>query len=71
LFFKAKEITKTVPTFFVVSSSVNLSNGLTLKSHSNRYNLRFGLVLKIAEKDKTLFVNNQPVKLLELANFSS
>ncbi len=31
----------------------------------------FFAVLKIAEKDKTLFVNNQPVKLLELANFSS
>jgi folate-binding protein YgfZ len=31
----------------------------------------FFSVLKIAEKDKTIFVNNQPVKLLELANFSS
>ncbi|SMN13005.1 Folate-dependent protein for Fe/S cluster synthesis/repair in oxidative stress [Bathymodiolus heckerae thiotrophic gill symbiont] len=31
----------------------------------------FFATLKIAEKDKTLFVNNKPVKRLELANFSS
>ncbi|SFV88355.1 Folate-dependent protein for Fe/S cluster synthesis/repair in oxidative stress [hydrothermal vent metagenome] len=30
----------------------------------------FFAVLKIAEKEQTLFINNQPIKLLELADFS-
>jgi folate-binding protein YgfZ len=37
----------------------------------NQVKSRFFAVLKIAEKDKTIFINNQPVKLLELANFPS
>ncbi|AYQ57263.1 Aminomethyltransferase [Bathymodiolus thermophilus thioautotrophic gill symbiont] len=37
----------------------------------NQVKSRFFAVLKIAEKDNTIFINNQPVKLLELANFPS
>lgn len=36
----------------------------------NQVKYCFFAVVKIAEEDQTLFINNQPIKLLELANFS-